>query len=142
MKKKILIAALIVITIGLGFVRDHIFVSINSIIETGNDTTGNLSILKWVLTFVFSILYFINTCAVLFVVFQSKKYFRIALLSYVFLFSVAFLTAATGYFISSFANIYPFIRTIMGVAQSPVVMMVLIPACFFNEKNSGYQVKG
>ena len=132
MQKKLVIAGLIIIAISLGFLRDHVFVFINYLIETGGDPEGKLSMLKWVLTLLFSLAYLMNTCALLFVFFRSQKYIRIAVLSYSFLFAAALLSAATSCIFSSFGNVYPFVRTILGVAQSPVVMMILIPICFFD----------
>ena len=133
MKRKVLIAALIITAVALGFLRDHIFVSINHSIESGNDAGGKLSMLKWILTILFSGLYLLHTVAMLYVLFRSKKYIRISLFCYSFLFSVSFLAGAGGYFISSFEMVYPFIRMLMGVAQSPVVLMILVPACFFDQ---------
>jgi hypothetical protein len=134
MQRKILIVILVAIAIALGFLRDYVFVFINYSIGAGHENAGKLSILKWVLTLLFSILYLINTCAVLFVLFQSKKYVRIAAWSYIFLFAISLLAAFCGYVFSSFENVYPFVRTIMGIAQSPVIMMILVPACFLDGK--------
>lgn len=128
-RKKIFIIALVVATIFFGFLRDYIFVSINHVIETGNDVGGNLSVLKWGLTFLFTLLYFALTCAFLFILFHSKKYIRLAVFVYAVLVAVAFIASAAGYLISSFENIYPYVRTVMGIAQSPIVMMILIAAC-------------
>ena len=134
MTRKFLIAALIITAMALGFIRDHIFVSINQSIGSGNDPGGKLSMLKWVLTIFFSGIYLLHTIVMLYVLFQSKKYIRITLFFYAFLFSVSFLAGAGGYFISSFERVYPFIRMLMGVAQSPVVLMILIAACFLDQR--------
>ena len=133
MKKKILVVSLVVLMVGLGFVRDHIFVSLNQVIGSGGDSGGKLSMLKWVLTIAFSVFYFINTSALLFALFQSKTYIRIAGFSYVFLFAVSFLAALAGFMMSSFENVYHFVRMVMGIAQSPVVAMLLVPASWLNE---------
>ena len=134
MKKKFLIALLVAVAIAIGFLRDYVFVSINQIIEHSNDASGKLSVLKWTLTFVFSVLYLILTSTLLYVLFQSAKYIWLAVFTYVLLFAVSFSAAIGGYLISSFQNVYPFVRTVMGIAQSPVVMIILIPACFLNEQ--------
>ncbi|MBI4931934.1 MAG: hypothetical protein HY841_14325 [Bacteroidetes bacterium] len=133
MKKKIIIIGLIVVVIALGFLRDYLFVSMNHIIESGGDVHGNLSMQKWILTFVFSLLYLGICCTVLYLIFYSFKYVLLAFAAYSLLFLVSFFVALAGYFISSFESVYPFIRTVMGIAQSPVVLIVLIPACFLNE---------
>src|ERR1035437_10971973 len=131
MKKKILfIVLLIITTVILGFLRDHVFVSINQIIETGNDTNGHLLILKWILTGFCSIVYLGITCAFLFLIFHSRKYVWVAISVYLLIFAVAFLIGGIGYITVSFGKVYLLIRAILGIAQSPIVMMILIPACF------------
>jgi len=132
-RKKIFVIALLIAAILLGFLREYIFVSINHVIESGGNANGNLSILKWVLTFLFTLLYFALTCGFLFMLFREKKHIRLAVFVYAVLVGVSFIAAVTGFLIASFDSVYPFIRTVMGIAQSPIVMMVLIPACLLNE---------
>lgn len=134
MKKKILVGSIIVLTVFLGFFRDHIFVSLNKVIESGNDTEGELSHLKWVLTALFSLLYLIDACILLFVLFENKKYIWLAIFSYALLFLIAITSVVLGSFFSSFDEVYPFVRTIMGVAQSPIVMMVLAAAGYLKSE--------
>ena len=133
MKKKFLIAVLVAVAVAIGFLRDYVFVSINQIIDHSNDASGKLSLLKWTLTFVFSILYLANTSALLYALFRSAKYIWIAVFAYILIFTVAFAVSIGGYLISSFENVYPFVRTVMGIAQSPIVMIILISASFLNE---------
>ncbi len=133
MKRKFFIVALIVLAIVLGFFRDYIFVSINQLIETGQDVSGHYAILKWVLTGLFSLLYMGITCTLLFFLFQSKKYAWVGISAYTLLIVVAGLVGGVGVVVISFEKIYPFVRSILGFVQSPVVMMILVPACFLNE---------
>ncbi|MEK6616916.1 MAG: hypothetical protein AABZ32_12560 [Bacteroidota bacterium] len=135
MKKKSVIIILIITTIVAGFVRDYIFVSINEKTGQGTAGSGNLFYWKWILTFMFALLYLVLTCLFLYLFFRKKKYIRLTVFVYAGLFTVSLLTAGTGSFISSFEKVYPFIRTVMGIAQSPVVMMILISACLLNEAN-------
>lgn len=137
MKKKLIISALALLTILVGFFRDHIFVSINASIEAGRDVEGKLAILKWVLTGSFCILYLGLTAAFLKVLFGNQEYLLIAVFCYVFLFVVASVAGLAGFLFSSFESVYPFIRTVLGMAQSPVVFMFLIPAFYLiSRKNS------
>ena len=133
MKKKIFIALLVVVVIAVGFLRDYIFVSINEKTGQGPGGIGGLFFWKWTLTIGFASLYFALTCLFLHLLFAQKKYIRLAVFVYVILFAVAFIVAAAGSLISSFENVYPFVRTVMGIAQSPIVMMILIAACLLNE---------
>lgn len=134
MKKRAFIVILIIVTVTLGFLRDYIFVSINQFIDAGVDVNGRLSILKWALTFLFSLLYLIIACIFLHILFGVRKYMWMAAFSYILLLGIALLSAALGYFFSSFASVYPFIRSVLGVAQSPIVAMVLISICYFDVK--------
>ncbi|MBI3503150.1 MAG: hypothetical protein HY063_15290 [Bacteroidetes bacterium] len=137
-KKKLFIALLIILTIGLGFLRDYVFVHINE--KTGQGLAGisnheqrELFMLKWLLTFAFAFLYFGAAVLFLHLLFKKKKYFQLTALIYAALILISVFTGATGYFFFSFEKAYPFIRTVMGIAQSPIVLMILIPACLINE---------
>ena len=136
MKKKIFTALLVICIIVLGFLREYIFVSINEKTGMGPGGSGSLFIWKWVLTFVFSLLYFFLSAAILLALFNSKKYIWLAAGIYAALFIFALIAGACGYLFFSFEKAYPFVRTILGIAQSPIVMIILVPACFFSVKNS------
>jgi len=136
MKKKLFVVVLIALIVSMGFLRDYIFVSLNRFIEAGSDVDGKLFLLKWVLTFIFSLLYLGITCVFLYILFQTQQYTRIAVFSYALLFAAALSSASAGYFFSSFEAVYPFVRQILGVAQSPIVMMILVPFCLLNESLS------
>ena len=128
-KQKLIISVLAVLIIAVGFLRDFVFVSINQVIESGNDTDKKFLMIKWALTAVFSAYYLANTCALLYFIFQSRKYMMLAVYSYGVLVSASILAATAGSLFSSFHSIYPFVRTIMGIAQSPIIAMILIPFC-------------
>lgn len=134
LKKKILLVLLLIVAVALGYLRDYIFVSINEKTGQGPNGSGELFIWKWPLTFAFALGYFALTCFLLHLIFAKKKYIYLVSAVYLFLFSVSFLVSGAGYFFSSFEKVYPFIRTVMGIAQSPNVMMILIAACYFNER--------
>lgn len=140
MRRKFFIAILIVVAIATGFFRDHVFVVINNAIDTGSDEAKNLSMLKWGLTALFSLLYLSISGLLVYLLFRSKRYVWVTIISYCILFLIAFLAALSGYVFSSFEEVYPFVRRIMGVAQSPVPMMVVIVACYFNTKMTGTKV--
>ncbi len=136
MKRRVLIVVLLLLTIALGFVRDYIFVSLNGFIESVNDAGGRLSLLKWVLTALFSLLYLLDTCVFLFVCFGDKKYVWLSLFSFALLFLTAFFASLISYCFFTFADVYPFIRAVMGVAQSPIIMMVLTVAAYLGTKTA------
>ena len=129
MKKPISILFLVLVTIFLGFYRDAVFIPINEDIKKGAD----LNTLKWILTGIFTIAYMAITVILLFILYKSIKYVLIALSVYAFILIVSFLISIVGYIFFSFQAVYPFIRTIMGVAQSPVIAMVLIAICYIDK---------
>lgn len=135
MKRKAALILLIALVVLMGFVRDSTFISINE--KTGQGLAAadkGLFILKWVLTFAFSFVYLGLTCLLLHVIFGVKKYLWLAVFVYGALFGMAFLVAAAGYLIASFERVYPFTRTLMGIAQSPIVLMVLIPFFYLDKR--------
>lgn len=135
MNKKIRLALLVAIIISMGFIRDAVFISINE--KTGQGLTAAdkyLFILKWALTFVFSFAYLGFTCLTLHFLFRVKKYLWIAVFVYASLFGISFIVAVSGYAFFSFQNVYPFTRTLMGIAQSPIVLLVLVPFFYLNER--------
>ena len=134
LKTKIQLAVLVVLTIALGFLRDYEFVYLNQTIRAGNDAGGGPLILKWILTLLFSAIYFLITYGFLRLIFSSEKHLLLSALSYGLLLFVALAAAAAGYFLSSFGNFYPFIRNVAGLAQSPVVAMILIAGCHLKGK--------
>lgn len=122
MRKYLIITLLILITIAVGFIRDAVFIPINASIKEGADT----GILKWVLTLLFTAIYLIITLLFLWILYRSVKYILIAISVYLLILVVSLLILTVGYFFSSFQAVYPLVRAIMGIAQSPVIIMVLI----------------
>lgn len=134
MRKKSLLPLLIIITILLGFIRDYVFVTINEKTGQGASGSGDLFYWKWILTFVFTLLYLLLTCFFLHLLFREKKYVWLGVYVYTALLAVSFIAGGAGLAFSSFEKTYPFIRTVLGIAQSPIVMMILIPVSYLNEE--------
>ena len=133
MKKKLFIAGLIVFVVALGFFRDYVFVSINEKTGQGPIGSGNLFYWKWILTFVFILQYLVLTCLFLHLLFGEKKYIWLGIYVYTALVAVSFIAGGAGVLFSSFEKVYPFIRTVLGIAQSPIIIMILTPVCYLNE---------
>ncbi len=149
MNRKIaLIFALLLIVI-VGYLRDYIFVSINHQIESGEEVNKLLTY-KWVLTFLFSVLHLLLSWLIIAIVFYVpsesffvksqqvvvRRYCKIAGVCYIALTSFAFLITMIGYVSSKTSSVYPFVREIMGVVQSPIIIMILMPVFVFYNKNS------
>ncbi|HEY4797520.1 MAG TPA: hypothetical protein VII99_00440, partial [Bacteroidia bacterium] len=113
MKRFFLLTGLIVSSVAFGFLREYIFEHINSIIESGADVNGRYVVIKWVLTFAFSLLYLIITGAFLQLIFHSRKYLVMTAWVYLLLFGVSFLIFIGGMMFSSFSAVYLLMRQIM-----------------------------
>ncbi|MBL7899487.1 MAG: hypothetical protein JNJ99_13195 [Crocinitomicaceae bacterium] len=141
MSAKIKISALVVFIISLGFIRDYFFMNINWILMTItngrrnqaldefhfllNWTPAEINTLKWVLTFGFSALFMSVTYLIIRMSFQNKLFNQITVYGYlgilVFAFGLYFLSFVFG----MSDNLYGIIRTIMGIAQSFMPLMIL-----------------
>ena len=133
--KYFLLTLLVVFTIFIGFLRDFIFVSINAIIESGKDNS-HLAEWKWVLTLVFCMIYTILSCAYIYLLFYSRKYVLIAILVHLLFILVAIALTIVCMPFFSFPKIYPFVRTLLGVVQSPIIIMILIPSFLLGKQSS------
>ena len=146
----LLIAGLIVF---LGYYRDFVFKNVNALIQSHQfsfdfSMPSSLSFferfelntllkIKWLLTILCSLLYLILSVISINILFQNKKYMRITIGVYLTLAfaSATFMTA--GYFFPLISkNMYFFSRYLMGMAQSPLVLMILIPAFKISEKET------
>lgn len=134
-----------------GYLRDSIFKSMNALLRAWDldqdyylpkflsflqeyeyDTIVNL---KWLLTVLFSILYLFFSILAVKLLFNDRKYFKITLLIYLGILIVSGLFITTGFiFESTSEKMYEFARYLMGVAQSPIILMLLIPAFKLAEK--------
>ncbi|HVA98036.1 MAG TPA: hypothetical protein VNG53_04000 [Bacteroidia bacterium] len=90
---------------------------------------------KWFFTFLFSSIYLLLTILVTNILFAKKSFLKLCIYVYIALFAVAFVFMGFGYLFHSF-NLkgYDLSRSLMHIAQSPFVMMVLIPAFKLSDK--------
>lgn len=148
--QKIVLFFLGALIISLGFIRDHIFVNINAMIYSqhyndssivipkyfsfmSNLTSNHLYLLKWGLTILFAILFF--TLSFLFIriyFFNSKKHNSVVIICYLGLFIISFLITIVGYIFPVFTKeAYTLSRYLMGMLQSPIILMILFPLLYF-----------
>lgn len=127
--------------VALGFLRDYLFYNINWIYLTLINGRANsarkefyfllewspssIIQLKWGLTVLFYGLFAAFTCLFIATYFKSKTYLKISILLYAGLFFVAGFLYVLGYLSNQMSNLYPIIRTMMGIAQSFMPLMVL-----------------
>jgi len=167
-KNKIILFAIGIAMIGLGFYQEQAKVNVNFILEKGAQLPGffeqttstkiqwlsaeksksnfdyyyshstiqtlyslnasQLSKLKWIITFasigVFTIL---NIAALYFLQFQKKE-IKIFILVEGICLGFAIAAFMLGKFIQKDELVYPAVRGIMGILQSPVLVLIFIPA--------------
>lgn len=150
-KKSVFLLLLIICLLLLGFYRDFVFKNINALIQShelniGFSMPSHLSVfdnfeyntlikIKWILTFAFSAFYLITSIITINILFKNKKYIRITIGVYIALILVSAIFMTLGYFLPTTSkNMYSFSRYLMGMAQSPLVLMILIPAFKISEK--------
>ena len=147
-KKKIYLFFISISLIGLGFYRDFLFKSINALLKAWDfDIDYEMSFglrffenyeyesivhIKWGLTILFTIIYFLLSYFAIKLVFLNKRYNRITVTSYFILVVISALLTLLGFLLPGIAGkTYLISRYLMGIAQSPIVLMILIPAFIF-----------
>ncbi len=144
-KKNLLLSLIILILLILGYYRDFLFKQINAMLKAWDfemdyampfpwrflenyyyDTIVNF---KWLLTIAFTILFLIVSLLAVQLIFRNRKYLYITIASY------SAITAASALFVlfgllveGGSERMYELARFLMGMAQSPVILMILIPA--------------
>ncbi|MCH8902751.1 MAG: hypothetical protein IIA45_02395 [Bacteroidetes bacterium] len=130
---------------GLGFLRDIIFLDLNyfltniygtnqhsfiggSSLDIKSAVYNSVFIAKWIWTLLFSFFYLVLACAAIFLVFRKSIYVKFTALLFVaiFLFSavITLISAYLGFYEQGFTVA----RRLMEFIQSPIMVMILIPA--------------
>jgi hypothetical protein len=143
---------IILYLIGLGYLRDHLFVHINyQIYKLLYNSSFDYRLppdMKWLerfsytqlyygkfpLTLLFSFLYFLPTLLVVKRIFPEKKFTRYTVSAYLCIFTGSLLIYMLGYVCYKFGMVefqkktYSVSRYIMGYMQSPLLLMILVLA--------------
>ena len=160
LKKLIFILSFIVLYLAAGYFRDFFFININKQLHAlGYVRNSNpepidetllfitvfsykqLFIIKWILTIVFGILYWgIGMSVIKFLTSNENIYRKGFTMVYLALIVISSLFISTGWILSDNTWTYTTSKFLMDIAQSPKVIMFLIPATFIknssNEKNN------
>ena len=147
LKKNILIVVFILFYFIAGYLRDFVFVNTNNqlyaLVHKGYKEGGEISerflfittlsykqlyFTKWILTIVFSGLYWLIGIGVIQLFLENLTHKKTVSIIYLSLVIIASLFTMTGYIISDNTWTYNISRFLMGIAQSPLVIMILIPA--------------
>ncbi|MBI2280245.1 MAG: hypothetical protein HYU68_06105 [Bacteroidetes bacterium] len=148
--KNISAAVFVVIIFFIGYLRETIFLVLNSVLNKYPFPYNNsyvsppnflysyssqtLITVKWVLTFGFSILFFMISWVLIHFYFKNRRFNKITVWVYLFLVGVSFLTAALGILLGNFDETYTLSRFVIGFAQSPLIPLVLFVLFYFKTK--------
>ena len=136
---------LIILLIFFGYLRDFLFVNINSQLDKLNNKASfselspklsfitnfsyrQLYIGKWGLTLLFIFIYFILSQVLIKKMFKEKKFLTWTSYSFLIIIVISSLFYVYGVVFNDYERGYALSRVFMGMMQSPFVLMVLIPA--------------
>lgn len=153
LKNSLALIVLALTAVLLGYLRDSIFKTINALLRAWdldqdfflpnyltfleNFEYNTLTNLKWALTLVFSILYLFLSIFAIKWLFNSKKHVKITIFTYLAIICLSALFISIGLAWDTTSDkMYEFARYLMGMAQSPLVLMLLIPAFKLAEKEN------
>ncbi len=142
--------------IGLGFVRETVFVTINAVLYNKYfDTTDHMGfilepflmifsyntlyIAKWFITPFFAFVYWFTQKQFLLLLFHEKKTTIWLSILYLSLFLLAGIFFVAGWAFGDLTQGYTFSRLFMGLLQSPAACMVLIPVTYLYTKTNSNQ---
>jgi hypothetical protein len=141
MRAKIKAIMLAIGIVLLGFLREYLFDNINWVYLTLTNGRMNsardefmfllewspaeIMTLKWILTITFTILFFLLTLLTIKVSFANKTFNRTVIFLFAALFCIAGLLFVIGKITGYGHMLYGPIRTIMGIAQSFIPLMIL-----------------
>lgn len=147
---KIKMALLVCLLLALGFLRENIFVNVNTVLSNKffNSTEHHtaspymflyafpykaLYVAKWFITPFFAFIFFYVQHRFLWFLFHEKKTFRWLSVLYLSLFLLSGIFFVTGWALGNIYSGYTFSRMFMGLLQSPVPCMILIPITYLDK---------
>jgi hypothetical protein len=140
----------------LSFYRDYFFRCINALLMAWDynmdyPMPGHLKFfeqfdystivnLKWLFTFLFALFFYLISIFSIHFHFSSRNYNRITTIVFIGLFVFSAFFIGAGLILPSLSErMYEFARFLMGLAQSPFILMVLIPAFMLAEREKQKQ---
>ncbi len=155
MKRKVSIAVFIIALLGLGFFREMLFVNINSVLYNKYFQPTDeahiyhhvfafltyfsyktLYISKWFITLAFVALFWFIQKKFIFYLFAEKKALFWLSMLYLSLLLLTGISFGAGWLFGNLEQGYRFSRIFMGLLQSPVPCMMLIPLTYFYKKQT------
>ena len=152
MNRKIKIIAFVLLLAALGFFRENLFVNINNVLYNklynGNNPVvwylvflNNVSYnvvyaVKWVITPFFAFIFWFAQKQFLNLLFNEKKITGWLSILYLSLFLLAGVFFVAGWALGDINKGYTFSRLFMGLLQSPVACMILIPTAYLYKQTN------
>jgi hypothetical protein len=156
-KKYSCIFIVVLLLLFVGFYRDFVFKSINGLLKAWDHDLGyylhsslaflenleydTLVNLKWFLTLLFTLIYLAIAIFAVKIFFSQKKFILITCAVYIGITAVSALLMISGIILSNSPKMYEFARYLMGIAQSPVILMILIPVFKLAEKEKNNTIQ-
>lgn len=151
--KIIVLFGIVLLLIFVGFLREFMFVNINSeladvyykrfekvppsFLYIFNDWNyANLYYFKFLLTAIFTVIYCSITLLGIKFAFNNKKYLKLTILIFAGIMCISFLVYLTGYLGINPRRAYLFSRWMMGFAESPLILMILVPVFMLHMNQS------
>ena len=145
LSSKILLALLAIVIVYCGFFREYVFQNLNAWIgemyykENVYQLPENLYVfkrftydelytLKWILTLTCMVIYMGLTLTVIKIIYRDRKYLVITVGTFFALFIIAGICYVAGNLLNNYYYGYTLSRIFMGMVQSPLVLMILVPA--------------
>jgi len=146
-KKYLVFFLFVIITYVLGYIREAVFITINSVINEVpfpynrayitpppflyKLSMNQLFILKWVLTLLFFLLFLLVAVKVTHFFFRNKKYNKIVMVFFVTFFSLSLVFYIIGFLFDNLSFFYPISRFFAGLVQDPFPIYLFLVLFFY-----------
>lgn len=147
LSKNIIAGVFIILLFVVGYFRETVFLVINSVINKNpypyntsyitppsflyEYTDRSLILLKWLLTFGFSILFMLLALGFLHFYFRTKKYNQFTIIIYLVLIAISGLVSIFGIIFNNFDDVYTLSRFLIGLVQSPLIPLALFVLFYY-----------
>src|SRR6185312_13260127 len=152
MNRKTKIFLFILVLMALGFFRENLFVNINDVLYNklyhknnpiiwylsflSNTSYNTVYVAKCVITPSFALMYWFVQKQLLLAVFNEKKVVTWLSILYLSLFLLAGIFFMAGWALGDINKGYTFSRLFMGLLESPVACMILIPTAYLYKQTN------
>ena len=103
-------------------------------------TVDSLIVWKWGITLSFSITMASLTIGSLYSWFKNKPFLKLLVIIYLSTFAFIVMLAGLGFIMNQFDSIYPVLRKLLGVIQSPIPFFSLFLLIYWVKNNEGFKI--